>query len=194
MIGALNRKLTRNGLYLEDCKHTPDCLQKFFETIPEFFTFSHHQPLRSDEARQVIFRGPEGMSLEDKRIALITTQGRSIGFFELILGYPNAIALGKETEEVLKRMGDRDALRANLSYLVLHPNERNHGFGSALLSAIEEVLKGDGYGYLHLVVDARNEAAMRWYGRLGYQVLKERVEESKEERRRFVDLILMKSL
>lgn len=52
--------------------------------------------------------------------------------------------------------------------VVVVPERRNEGIGTELLAAAESALREAGYEAVALSVLADNEAARRWYARLGY--------------------------
>ena len=49
------------------------------------------------------------------------------------------------------------------------PSRRGHGVGDALLRALLETARADGYAALSLSVDAKNEGAIRLYERHGFE-------------------------
>lgn len=96
------------------------------------------------------------------------------------LGMPTAITLvGLQDEQVMgfviaDRFRPRRASRSMGKIITIDvaPAAQHSGLGTALMSAVEGELKQAGCDYVSLEVAVDNEAALRFYKKHGYSVLK----------------------
>jgi [ribosomal protein S18]-alanine N-acetyltransferase len=96
------------------------------------------------------------------------------------LGMPTAISLvGLQDEEIMgfviaDRFRPRRASRSvgKIITIDVAPAAQHSGMGTALMSAVEGELKQAGCDYVSLEVAVDNEAALRFYKKHGYSVLK----------------------
>jgi ribosomal protein S18 acetylase RimI-like enzyme len=157
-----------NGITLTD---QPYKLQTLLDSVPDFFQARQGSVAASDEAEKIINTYPQGIS-KDEKILIGLEKQYLIGFFEVILNFPNEDILASESNEIKRLLGDLLAKRFTISYIVLHTNIRKHGIGSLILATIEKVLASFDYHYAHLVVNERNKPARALYEKYHYQTIK----------------------
>ena len=95
--------------------------------------------------------------LEDEESFLVLAErdGRAVGYALVVGGGPEAtLETGERT--------------ATLESLVLLPDERGSGLGTALMEAVDEELRRRGVNETLLAVMEGNENALRFYERRGY--------------------------
>jgi ribosomal-protein-alanine N-acetyltransferase len=96
------------------------------------------------------------------------------------LGMPTAISLvGLQDEEIMgfviaDRFRPRRASRSvgKIITIDVAPGAQHSGIGTLLISGVERELKSAGCDYVSLEVAVDNEAALRFYKKHGYSVLK----------------------
>lgn len=69
---------------------------------------------------------------------------------------------------VAAAMGGYEGHRGWVNYLAVHPDYRRHGYGRALMQALEEKLLALGCPKLNLQVRESNTAVIQFYEALGY--------------------------
>jgi ribosomal protein S18 acetylase RimI-like enzyme len=67
-------------------------------------------------------------------------------------------------------MGGYDGHRAWVYYVVVKPEARRQGVGTALMREVERLLREVGAGKLNLQIRGGNDKAVAFYGSLGYSI------------------------
>ena len=84
----------------------------------------------------------------------------------------------KDQQLVGTAMAGYDGHRGWIYYVVVSPNHRRQGIGSALMGHAEEALREKGCPKLNLQVRASNHEVVKFYQQLGYEI-EERVSMAK---------------
>jgi ribosomal protein S18 acetylase RimI-like enzyme len=90
----------------------------------------------------------------------------------LVDGFPVGAAWFRLFEETAPGYGFVDEGTPELAVAVV-PNARGKGVGSALLEALLDRARSDGYGELSLSVDRENDGAIALYEQFGFRQVKE---------------------
>ena len=109
--------------------------------------------IRPDESAETIREGL-AHGLVAGRVHVVREDDRPLGF------------LSHRTEETTLAA---DGTRAILTYGYVVPERRNEGIGTELFETVHDRLQEAGYDAVALEVMADNEAARRFYRRLGYE-------------------------
>ena len=70
---------------------------------------------------------------------------------------------------IASAMVGHDGHRGNMYYVAVHPDERGHGHGRAIMRAGEDWLLDKGIWAVRLMVRSGNDAVVTFYDRLGYK-------------------------
>lgn len=126
-----------------------DALQRLFERCSDFFELAEGVPTRPEvAAEELAFRAP-GKTDEETSCFGVFVDDRLAGFAHLTRGFP------KPGEWWL-------------GFLIFDPSERRRGLGAAVHGAIVEWIASQSGSALWLAVLEQNEAAQRFWTRLGY--------------------------
>ena len=71
---------------------------------------------------------------------------------------------------IASAMAGYDGHRGSVFYLCVHPDFQHKGYGKQLMKEIERKLVGLGCPKLNILVRTDNDAVMRFYEKLGYQL------------------------
>lgn len=91
----------------------------------------------------------------------------------LIAENPNELIKDKKLIGDIVIFYRRNTLTARIYSLIIDPNQRNLGIGSTLLKISENTALQRGRNMMILEVREDNHAAMKFYQRLGYQMVKQ---------------------
>jgi ribosomal protein S18 acetylase RimI-like enzyme len=82
---------------------------------------------------------------------------------------PDLFLVGEEGGKIIATaMGGYEGHRGWVNYLAVHPDFQRHGFGTMLMQALEDRLKGLGCPKLNLQVRTTNLAVISFYKSIGY--------------------------
>lgn len=173
LLDELRFEVENQGFNLIDLRNSPNLLQKFLESVPEFFMERQGSPAGPNEANIIISSLPPGVNVEDKLIFGIKDKNILIAFCEIILNFPSPEILLNESERVKDKIGNLASRRFTISFLVIRADYRNKGLGKTSMAFIERILFNRGYEYSHLVVNESNIKAKSFYERNQYHMIKE---------------------
>jgi len=114
---------------------------------------AHGSRVRPAESREVV-REQLGHAVVADRVRVAREDDAVVGFLS-----------HRDAEGPLSTDGDR----AVITYLYVAPERRGEGVGTALVEAAERDLRAAGHDEVALEVMADNEAARRFYRRLGFE-------------------------
>lgn len=133
-------------------------------------------PLLDDFLYEAIFI-PEGVAKPDRSIIDHPSLRQFVEGFGLFPGDHGVVAevdgkvVGMAWSRIREQFGHVDDETPTLS-ISLYPEYRGQGIGTALMHAIHDTLRTEGYHQTSLSVQKANRAA-QLYERLGYEVLRE---------------------
>jgi GNAT superfamily N-acetyltransferase len=153
-------------------------------TLPDW----HEEPIAKSHRRQEFDCGDSKMNLFLQRYARQshdqgasktfcaidnTDSGRILGFYTVA---PFSIEKDQVPAALARGLSLHDISGYRLARVATDVSVSGHGLGSLLVAhaALRCVRAADEVGGVLLIIDAKNEQAARWYGRLGAHPLKER--------------------
>ncbi|MEO0368280.1 MAG: GNAT family acetyltransferase [Pseudomonadota bacterium] len=82
---------------------------------------------------------------------------------------PDLFLVGLEQNSIVATvMGGYEGHRGWINYLAVKPSQQRKGYGQAIVSAVEGLLKQKGCPKINLQVRANNNAAIAFYSAIGY--------------------------
>lgn len=127
-------------------------IQDLYVRCTAFVELVEGRPPTSDEGRDLLHAKPPEVSDEDKLVFGLFEDGRMIGALDLLRDYP-------------------DPGTWYLGLLMLSPSTRNRGLGAQAYSATCKWVAANGGQAVRLVVQAHNDAALRFWERQGFVVI-----------------------
>ena len=113
-----------------------------------FFTLVSGE-LPADEVRHLLESRPAGLDLARKYVVGFERNGALIAIVDLLENYP-------------------EPTNWYVGLLVLSPDERNHGLGTAVWTAVEAWVRAEGGRHARLIVQEQNPHAARFWRALGF--------------------------
>ena len=133
-------------------------LQGLHVRCAQFIEETTGHPLRDDEAARLLAILPPGMSLADKQVLGLHRDGEMVGVVDLLRGHP----------------GPTDWY---LGLLLIAPEARGVGLGTAVVDEIVKRVVAEGGRALHLIVRENNPRALAFYRRHGFELIDRRVQD-----------------
>jgi ribosomal protein S18 acetylase RimI-like enzyme len=139
---------------------TPDvsALQALHLRCADFVEATTGHPPREDEAEHLFTGAPPGKGAADKQVLGVIREGALIGVVELLIGYP----------------GPTDWY---IGLLLLSPEARGVGVGTAVVRDVAERVAAAGGRALHLIVREDNPRAGAFWERQGFALVKRLVQD-----------------
>lgn len=129
-------------------------LQRLYERCADYFLLVEGQPPAPSAGRDGFLDVPEGKTVQDKDMfGLFEAGGDLVGLLEGIRHYP-------------------DERTWWLGLLLLAPEERGAGLGDMFYAAFERWARVQGVQQVMLAVVEENEAGLRFWTRLGFEVVR----------------------
>ena len=120
----------------------------FLRQCSAFFTLVSGE-LPADEVRHLLESRPAGLDLARKYVLGFERSGTLVAIVDLLENYPEPT--------------DR-----YVGLLVLSPEERNHGLGRAVWSAVEAWVRAEGGRHARLIVQEQNPSAALFWRAVGF--------------------------
>lgn len=127
-------------------------IQDLYVRCTAFVELVEGRPPASDEGSDLLHAKPPSVKDEDKLVFGLFEDGQLIGALDILRGYPNP--------EIWY-----------LGLLMLSPDARNRGLGAQAYSATRKWVAANGGQAIRLVVQAQNDAALRFWERQGLVVI-----------------------
>jgi ribosomal protein S18 acetylase RimI-like enzyme len=127
-------------------------IQDLYVRCTAFVELVEGRPPTSREGQDLLHAKPPGVKDEDKLVFGIFDDGRMVGALDILRGYP-------------------DPETWYLGLLMLSPDTRNHGLGGQAYEAVRRWVGANGGKAVRLVVQAQNNAALRFWERQGFVVI-----------------------
>ena len=127
-------------------------IQDLYVRCTAFVELVEGRPPVSHEGGDLLHAKPPGVKDEDKLVFGLFDNGRMIGAIDVLRGYP-------------------EPDNWYLGLLMLSPDTRNRGLGAQAYAATREWVAANGGKTIRLVVQAQNDAALRFWERQGLVVI-----------------------
>lgn len=129
-----------------------DTIQDLYVRCTAFVELVEGRPPAADEGLDLLHAKPPGVKDENKLVFGIFEDGQMIGALDILRGYP-------------------DPGVWYLGLLMLSPDTRGRGLGAQAYSATRQWVEACGGKAVRLVVQAQNDAALRFWERQGFVVI-----------------------
>lgn len=144
-------ELGPGGRYTTRLLRPPDlpALQQLFERASDYFEIATGAPPGKDEAPRAFVAGPPAKAVEDKRVIGVFAGRELVGVLDALTGWP-----APDTW--------------TMGMLLLAPDHRGAGLGSAVLAAYEAWAASEGAATLRTALVSRHARGVRFLERHGY--------------------------
>ena len=124
-------------------------ITSFCQQCSAFFTLVAGEAHAADTARQLLEARPRSVDVTRKQVIGFERGGQLIAIVDLLEGYPH---------------------EANwyVGLLLLSPEERARGIGTAIWNATETWIRGEGGSHARLIVQEQNPDAVRFWRTVGF--------------------------